>query len=267
LPRKRGFPPVLKRFGQHFLNDRDALTAIADAVRLGKNDVVVEIGPGRGALTELLLERAGRVIAVEIDRELVARLQKAHEGDPRLTVIEGDILSLNYADIVTQPFSVVGNVPYYITTPILFGLLQPPLPVRAVLLVQEEVAQRIVASPDSREYGALTVNVQAVAHAEIVRSVPASAFTPPPKVESSVIRITPLEEPLVPLDELAEFRTFVQAAFGMRRKQLANILRSVRRISLDEAAALLEGQGIDPRARPETLSPAQLVSLMRAARS
>jgi 16S rRNA (adenine1518-N6/adenine1519-N6)-dimethyltransferase len=267
LPCKRGFPPTLKRFGQHFLNDRAALTAIADAVGLGSNDVVVEIGPGRGALTELLLERAGRVIAVEIDRELVAKLRKAHEGDPRLTVIEGDILSIKYGDIVTPPFSVVGNVPYYITTPILFGLLQPPLPVRAVLLVQEEVAQRIVASPDSREYGALTVNVQAVAHAEIVRSVRASAFTPPPKVESSVIRITPLAEPLVPLNELAEFRTFVQAAFGMRRKQLANILRSVRRLSLDEAAALLEGQGIDPRARPETLSPGQLVLLMRAARS
>jgi 16S rRNA (adenine1518-N6/adenine1519-N6)-dimethyltransferase len=267
MPRKRGFPPVLKRLGQHFLNDRDALRAIADAVLLAKSDVVVEIGAGRGALTELLLERADRVIAVEIDRELVARLRKSHEGDSRLTVIDADILSLKYADIVSQPFSVVGNVPYYITTPILFDLLQPPLPVRAVLLVQEEVAERIVAAPGSREYGALSVNVQAVAHVEIVRSVPASAFTPPPKVESSVIRITPLETPLVPLDELAEFRAFVQAAFGMRRKQLANILRSVRRLSLDEAAELLEGQGIDPRARPETLSPSQLADVMRAARS
>jgi len=146
-------------------------------------------------------------------------------------------------------------------------LLQPPLPVRAVLLVQEEVAERIVAAPDSREYGALSVNVQAVARAEIVRSVPASAFTPPPKVESSVMRFTPLETPLVPLDELAEFRTFVQAAFGMRRKQLANILRSVRSLSLEEAAAVLAGQGIDPRARPETLSPSQLATLMRASRS
>ena len=267
MPRKRGFPPVLKRFGQHFLNDQDALAAIADAAQLDKSDVVVEIGPGRGALTDLLLARAGRVIAVEIDRELVDRLRKSHEGNSRLTVIEGDILSLRYADIVDQPFSVVGNVPYYITTPILFGLLQPPLPVRAVLLVQEEVAERIVAAPDSREYGALSVNVQAVARAEIVRSVPASAFTPPPKVESSVMRFTPLETPLVPLEELAEFRTFVQAAFGMRRKQLANILRSVRSLSLDEAAAVLTGQGIDPKARPETLSPSQLAALMRASRS
>lgn len=266
MPRKRGFPPVLKRFGQHFLNDRDALTAIADAARLGKDDVVVEIGAGRGALTELLLERAGRVIAVEIDRDLVARLRESHEGDTRLTVIEADILSLDYATIVSEPFFIVGNVPYYITTPILFRLLQPPLPVCAVLLVQEEVAERIVAAHDSHEYGALSVNVQAVARVEIVRSVPASAFTPPPKVESSVIRITPLETPLVPLEELAEFRAFVQSAFGMRRKQLANILRSVRRLSLDEAAKLLEGQGIDPRARPETLSPTQFAALMRSIR-
>jgi 16S rRNA (adenine1518-N6/adenine1519-N6)-dimethyltransferase len=266
VPRRRGFPPVLKRYGQHFLNDRDALTAIADAARLGKRDVVVEIGAGRGALTELLLERAGRVIAVEIDRELVSRLRASHEGDARLTVIEADILSLAYADIVSQPFSVVGNVPYYITTPILFQMLRPPLPECAVLLVQEEVARRIVAGAGSREYGALSVNVQALARAEIVRSVPASAFTPPPKVESSVIRITPLETPLVPLEQLEEFREFVQSAFGMRRKQLANILRSVRRLSLAEAASVLEGQGIDPRARPETLSPSQLAALMRAAR-
>jgi len=239
---------------------------MADAAQLGPRDVVVEIGSGRGALTELLLQRAGRVIAVEIDRELASRLRSSHEGDARLTVIEADILSLDYADIVSQPFSIVGNVPYYITTPILFQALQPPLPECAVLLVQEEVAERIVAAPGTGEYGALSVNAQAVARAEIVRRVPASAFTPPPKVESSVLRITPLETPLVPLAELEEFRAFVQSAFGMRRKQLANILRSVRRLSLAEAASLLEGQGIDPRARPETLSPAQFASLMRAAR-
>ncbi len=252
MPRRRGFPPVLKRFGQHFLTDRDALTAIADAAQLGEHDIVVEIGAGRGALTELLLERAGRVIAVEIDRELASRLRSSHEGDPRLTVIEADILTLDYANIVSQPFSVLGNVPYYITTPILFHVLRPPLPVCAVLLVQEEVAQRIVAEPGSREYGALSVNVQAVARAEIVRSVPASAFSPPPKVESSVIRITPLETPLVPLDELEGFRAFVQSVF------------SVRRLSLADAARVLEGEGIDPRARPETLSPGQFASLLRA---
>lgn len=264
MPRQRGFPPVLKRLGQHFLNDRDALSDIADALRVGKEDLVVEIGPGRGALTELLLARAGRVIAVELDRELARRLRKSYEGDPRLTVIEADILNVNFADIVNGPFAVVGNVPYYITTPILFHVLQAPLPTRAVFLVQKEVAERIVAPHGSREYGALSVNVQAIARPEIVRDVSASSFSPPPKVDSCVVRITPLEETLVPVDELPEFRVFVQAIFGMRRKQMANVLRSVRRLPLEEASRVLVRQGIDPQARPEMLTPAQLAALMRA---
>lgn len=264
MPRQRGFPPVLKRLGQHFLNDSEALRDIADALQVGKDDVVVEIGPGRGALTELVLARAGHVVAVELDRELAARLRKSHEGDPRLTVVEADILKVSIRDIVNGPFAVVGNVPYYITTPILFHVLRAPLPTRAVFLVQKEVAERIVAPPGSREYGALSVNVQAIARAEIVRNVPASAFSPPPKVDSCVVRITPLETTLVPVDELPAFRTFVQAVFGMRRKQLANVLRSVARVPLDEASRILIGQGIDPQARPEMLSPAQLAALMRA---
>jgi len=266
VPRQRGFPPVLKRLGQHFLNDSEALRDIADALRVGKEDLVVEIGPGRGALTELILARAGHVIAVELDRELAARLRKSHDGDPRLTVIEADILEVSFRDIVTGPFAVVGNVPYYITTPILFHVLQAPLPTRAVFLVQKEVAERIVAPPGSREYGALSVNVQAIARPEIVRDVPASAFSPPPKVDSCVVRITPLEKTLVPVEDLQEFRVFVQAVFGMRRKQLGNVLRSVRRISLEDASRILVEQGIDPQARPETLAPAQLAALMRAAR-
>lgn len=265
MPRQRGFPPVLKRLGQHFLNDSEALRDIADALRVGKEDLVVEIGPGRGALTELVLARAGHVIAIELDRELAARLRKSHEGDPRLTVIEADVLEVSFHDIVSGPFAVVGNVPYYITTPILFHVLQAPLPTRAVFLVQKEVAERIVAPPGSREFGALSVNVQAIARPEIVRDVPASAFRPPPKVDSCVVRITPLEKTLVPVDELQEFRVFVQAVFGMRRKQLGNVLRSVRRISLEDASRILVEQGIDPQARPETLAPAQLAALMRAA--
>jgi 16S rRNA (adenine1518-N6/adenine1519-N6)-dimethyltransferase len=261
---RRGFPPVLKRLGQHFLNDADALRDIADALRLTKDDLVVEIGPGRGALTQLLLSRAGHVVAVELDHELAGRLKKSHEGDPRLTVVEGDILAVGLDKIVDRPFAIVGNVPYYITTPILFHVLKAPLPTRAVFLVQREVAERIVALHGSREYGALSVNVQAIARAEIVRSVAASSFTPPPKVESAVVRITPREEALVSADELPAFRTFVQSIFGMRRKQLANVLRSVRRLSLEEAERILVAQGIDPHARPETLSPAQLAALMRA---
>jgi 16S rRNA (adenine1518-N6/adenine1519-N6)-dimethyltransferase len=264
MPRQRGYPPVLKRLGQHFLNDSEALRDIADALQATGSDVVVEIGPGRGALTELLLVRAEHVIAVELDHELADRLRKSHEGDPRLTVMEADILKVSFRDIVGGRFAVVGNVPYYITTPILFHVLQAPLPTRAVFLVQKEVAERIVAPPGSREYGALSVNVQAIARPEIVRDVAASSFSPPPKVDSCVVRITPLQETLVPAEELPDFRVFVQAVFGMRRKQMANVLRSVRRLSLDEAASVLRDQGIDPKARPEMLAPGQLAALMHA---
>lgn len=262
--RPRGAPPVLKRYGQHFLNDRQALTDIADVLRMRPDELVVEIGPGRGALTELLLERAGHVIAVEIDHELSAWLRQRHEGDPRLTVIEADILETDLARIVNGPFAVVGNVPYYITTPILFHVLQAPLPTQVVLLVQREVAERIVAPHGSREYGALSVNVQAIARAEIMRFVPASSFSPPPKVESAVVRIAPRADTLVRVDELPAFRVFVQSLFGMRRKQMANALRSVRNLSLEESGRVLTGQGIDPKTRPEMLSPAQLAALMRA---
>jgi 16S rRNA (adenine1518-N6/adenine1519-N6)-dimethyltransferase len=211
-----------------------------------------------------LLARAGRVVAVEIDRELSAWLRKSHEGDSRLTVVQADILETDLSAIVDGPFAVVGNVPYYITTPIVFHVLQAPLPTQVVLLVQREVAERIVAPHGSRDYGALSVNVQAIARAQIMRFVPASSFSPPPKVESAVVRITPREDTLVRVDELPAFRIFVQSLFGMRRKQMANALRAVRNMPLEEAARVLTAQGIDPKARPEMLSPVQLATLMRA---
>ena len=263
MPSGRKNPPVLKRFGQHFLNDRSALADIADAAMLGDRDVVIEIGPGRGALTEELLKRAGRVIAVEIDHQLAENLRAKHAGEKNIEIVERDVLDVSLADLVDGPFVVVGNVPYYITTPILFHALQPPLPVRCVFLVQREVAERIVAPPGSREYGALSVNVQAIASAEVVRLVSPRSFSPPPKVDSAVVRITPLAAPIVPADEIEEFRKFVIAVFGMRRKQIANVLRSVRGISVDAARSALESLSIDPAARPETLSAAQFGELRR----
>jgi 16S rRNA (adenine1518-N6/adenine1519-N6)-dimethyltransferase len=266
LARKRSHPPVLKRFGQHFLNDQSALEDIADSAGASSSDVVIEIGPGRGSLTELLLARAGRVIVIEIDHMLAERLRERYASNHRITVVESDVLAVRFAELVNEPFIVVGNVPYYITTPILFHTLQPPLPKRCVFLVQREVAERIVATPGSRDYGALTVNVQAVARAEIVRGVPPGAFTPPPKVDSAVIRLTPLDSPLIPVEELDEFRSFVLSVFGMRRKQIANVLRSVRRVSLERANEILVSEGIDPAARPETLSALELAALMRNTR-
>lgn len=261
---KRSNPPVLKKFGQHFLNDRNVLEAIANAVAPKAGDTVVEIGPGRGALTDILAARANKLIAVEIDRALAAQLQERYASNGNVTIVERDVLQVNVADLAGGPFVVVGNVPYYITTPILFHVLRRPFPRHAVFLVQREVAERIVSDPGSKSYGALSANVQAVARAEILLSVPPSAFKPPPKVDSAVIRITPREDPLIELGEANRYRGFVQALFGMRRKQMGNVLRSVAQLSMEESLEILAGLDIDPRARPETLSPALMADLMRA---
>jgi 16S rRNA (adenine1518-N6/adenine1519-N6)-dimethyltransferase len=261
---KRANPPVLKKFGQHFLGDQKVLEAIAGAVAPHEGDTVIEIGPGRGALTDILAARRNPLIAVEIDRALAAQLRERYASRPNVTIIESDVLQLNVAELAGGSFVVVGNVPYYITTPILFHVLTPPFPRHAVFLVQREVAERIVADAGSRTYGALSANVQAVARAEILLHVPPGAFRPPPKVDSAVVRLTPRQDPLVTPDEVDRFRGFVQGLFSMRRKQIGNVLRSVASISAEESVAALASLGIDPRARPETLSPALMVALMRS---
>ena len=257
-------PPVLKRFGQHFLTDKSVLKAIVDSVAAHPGDTVIEIGPGRGVLTDELARLPNDLIAIEIDHLLSEKLRERYKANERVKVIEADVLEVDLRSLVTGPFVVVGNVPYYITTPILFHVLRRPLPRHIVLLVQREVAERIVAPPGSKQYGALSVNVQVAAAAEIVRHVPPGAFSPPPKVDSAIVRIVPLADSLVTDDEAARFRTFVQGLFGMRRKQVGNVLRSVTQLSPVEAVTVLESLGIDPRARPETLSVSQFVSLMRA---
>jgi 16S rRNA (adenine1518-N6/adenine1519-N6)-dimethyltransferase len=159
----------------------------------------------------------------------------------------------------------VGNVPYYITTPILFHALDAPRPDRAVYLVQREVAERIVAAPGSDEYGALSVNVQAVAIARLLFRVAPGSFVPPPKVESATVRIEPRPDPVIMPDEETVFRRFVRDAFGMRRKQMRRVLREVLSIDAERASALLESCGIDPAVRPETLSPEDFARVVRAA--
>ena len=268
MPGPPRHPPVLKRFGQHFLADRGVLARIADALQLTGSETVLEIGPGRGALTDLLVPRAGRLVAVELDRALAELLRQRYASEPRVTIVEQDVLATPVAELAgTGDFVLVGNVPYYITTPILFHALERPRPRRAVYLVQREVADRAAAPPGGREYGALTVNVQAVAHVETLFRVPAGAFRPPPKVESAVIRVTPREDPVVSAAEEAPFRSFVQEAFGLRRKQLRRVVRTVASFDVERADAALHAAGIDPEARPETLSPDQFATLFRAVRS
>jgi 16S rRNA (adenine1518-N6/adenine1519-N6)-dimethyltransferase len=262
--RRADFPPTRKSLGQHFLTDRRILGRIADALHLRGDETVLEIGPGRGALTDILAERAGRLIAIEYDRALAAMLRERYARRSNVLVAEADVLEVSLGELAAGPYVLVGNVPYYITTPIIFQALERPRPDVAVYLVQREVAERLVAPPGGKEYGALTVNVGAVARVEILFGVPASAFRPPPKVDSAVLRITPRADPVVPADTESEFREFVQAIFTMRRKQMQRIIRSLKNLDVDRAAAVLEVARIDPMARPETLDGAAFARLLGA---
>jgi len=260
-------PPVLKKYGQHFLSDPAILGAIVDTLSPGPGDTVVEIGPGRGSLTDVLAERAGRVIAVEIDHLLADRLRERYASRANVQIVEGDILETDIEAMAGTEFLVIGNVPYYITTPIIFRTLEPPIPRRAVFLVQREVAERMTSEAGAESYGALTVNVATVARAEIVMSVPRTAFKPPPKVDSSVVRLTPRPSALIDVRSLKGFRSFVQAVFGLRRKQLQRVVRTVSGLSAEEATAVLDRLNIDPAARPEVITPETFVRLFRELRS
>ncbi|HEX6048179.1 MAG TPA: 16S rRNA (adenine(1518)-N(6)/adenine(1519)-N(6))-dimethyltransferase RsmA [Gemmatimonadaceae bacterium] len=268
-PRDRTDDPSLprprKRLGQHFLVDRRVLERITDALAPTNADTVVEIGPGRGALTDLLAARAGRVVAIELDRDLVPYLRDRYAQAGNVHVIERDVLDLTLADAAGTPdFLLAGNVPYYITTPILFHALETPRPRRAVFLVQREVAERVAAQPGSKTYGALSVNVQAVATAELVARVPAGAFRPPPSVESAVLRVIPRADPVVPPSLEEPYRRLVQEAFGLRRKQLRRVVRTVARVDADRADAILARAGLEGELRPESLSPEDFARLLAA---
>jgi 16S rRNA (adenine1518-N6/adenine1519-N6)-dimethyltransferase len=264
---RAGFPPTRKSLGQHFLSDRRILGRIADALHLTGSETVLEIGPGRGALTDILVERAARLIAIEYDRALAEILRQRYARRSNVLIAEADVLAVSLGELAAGPYVLVGNVPYYITTPILFHALAPPRADRSVYLVQREVANRLSAPPGGKEYGALTVNVAAVARAETLFGVPAGAFSPPPKVESAVVRITPLAQSIVQPDEERPFRVLVQGAFGMRRKQMRRVVRSLYALDADAADVVLVAAGVDPEVRPETLTPAQFAALLRAART
>jgi len=269
--------------GQHFLTDPAILDRIVSALDPHPTDVVLEVGPGEGTLTRRLAPRVARVVAIEKDLRLAEGLRS--RIDPPLpenvTIVEGDALELNWREVAAAggegsaahgqrptangpPFKVTGNIPYYITSPLIEKALQPPLPAVIVYLVQREVADRVAAAPGGKTYGALTVGVQAVARAERLFVVRAGAFRPPPNVDSAVLRLTPLTDPLVREEERAPFRAFVVGLFGQRRKQITGGLRTVASLDRDGALARCAGAGIDPTARPEALSVADFVRLFRA---
>jgi 16S rRNA (adenine1518-N6/adenine1519-N6)-dimethyltransferase len=224
-----------KRFGQHFLHDTRVLARIVDAIAPRSGDVLVEIGPGEGALTRPLLERAGAMHAIEVDRDLAARLRDL----PGLTVHEADALDFDYARFPAR-MRLVGNLPYNISTPLLFHLAKYAGRVRDMhLMLQLEVVERMVAAPATAAYGRLSVALQARFAMEKLFTVAKGAFRPPPKVESAVVRMVPLAKMLAIDDDV------LRRAFSARRKQLRNALPGV-----DLAAA-----GIDASLRPENLSP------------
>lgn len=260
--RPRRLPPIRKNLGQHFLNDPRILQRIVDALELDGSETVVEIGPGRGSLTALLAPAAKRLVLIEYDRMLADRLRAMYADASHVSVVEADVLTVNLGEVAGGPFVLVGNVPYYITTPILFHALQAPRPDRAVYLIQREVADRIVAPPGTDDYGALSVNVQGFAHPRKLFRVAPGSFEPPPKVDSAVIRIDPRPDPVVGPDLEPSFRRFVQDAFGMRRKQMRRVLRSILSLDVERAESLLAAAGIDAMARPETLSPEDFARLL-----
>ncbi len=262
-----GLPAPRKRFGQHFLRDARVLDAIVEALGPLEASTVVEIGPGRGVLTDRLVERAARLVAIELDRDLAQHLTERYAARPGVSIVNADVLKVSLGALAAGPYRLVGNVPYYITTPILFQALEAPRAEVAVFLVQKEVADRLTAPPGTKAYGALGVNIQAVAEVELVVRVPPGAFYPPPQVESAVVRLRPRPDPVVTPEEEVGYRRFVQAAFGMRRKQLGRVLRSVAGLSADEADAVARGCGLDPQARPEVLSPEAFARVVRALRA
>jgi 16S rRNA (adenine1518-N6/adenine1519-N6)-dimethyltransferase len=250
-----------KRLGQHFLFDPRLLARIADAVGAGPADTVLEIGPGPGGLTAALVARAGRVVCLEKDPDVLPALRARA---PAAEIVVGDALELDWHAIAGPGALVAGNIPYNITSPLIDKALTPPRCPRVVFLVQREVADRVAAAPGTAAYGALSVGVQAVARAERLFTVARGAFVPPPKVESAVLRLEPLARPLVTDAEVPGFRRLVVGLFGFRRKQLVRGLRELTGRSAEELGAIVERLGLDVTSRPETLSPAAFAALGRA---
>lgn len=252
-----------KRLGQHFLHDPGILRRIAEALEITPDDAVLEIGPGPGGLTAELLKRTTRLTAIEKDRDLIPVLR---EKFPALVLAEGDALDLDWHALAGPgPLGIIGNIPYNITTPLLEQALLPPRPRCIVFLVQKEVAERVAAPPGGAEYGALSVGVQAVARVERLFAVPAGAFRPPPRVDSAVIRLWPLAEPLIPDAEVQSFRRFVVGLFGFRRKQLLRGLRELTGAPAATASAWLASAVVPETARPQELDPPTFARLFRAA--
>jgi 16S rRNA (adenine1518-N6/adenine1519-N6)-dimethyltransferase len=256
-----------KSLGQNFLVDKNLQKKIVAALGASADDEVVEIGPGRGALTAHLVGHVRRLVLVELDDELVKDLNAAYALRPDVEVVHADVLTTPLDRLTGDPAHarIVGNIPYNITTPIVFHLLARPRPGVILLMVQKEVAERIVAAPGTSEYGALSVGVRSVATVERVLNVPRGAFRPVPGVDSAVVRITPMTPAPLSESEEVRLRTLTRATFQWRRKQLKKTLRDHPDLSVAEAflPEVEREMGISLTSRPEELSPEDFVRLSR----
>jgi 16S rRNA (adenine1518-N6/adenine1519-N6)-dimethyltransferase len=253
-----------RALGQHFLRDAGIARAIVDLVAPTANDLVVEIGPGEGALTAELARRAGRVIALEVDPVLTARLRPRFPG---VEIVEADARGWDYGALAAPPGGrvlVVGNLPYSVGKPILMALVAARTAIGTMaLMLQREVAERVAAAPGSRVYGSLSVLTQLYCDVDLALHVPAGAFRPPPKVESAVIRLGVLRSPRVAVADERRFHVVVRAAFAQRRKTLANALTAGLGRPADVLRAAAESAGIDPSRRAETLTISEFAELTR----
>jgi len=245
-----------KHLGQHFLYNPAIIERIVNAAGLGPDDRVVEIGPGPGIMTRMLAARVGKVIAIELDERLYEKLSEELAGFDNIELVQGDALEYAYEDL--PEFKVVANIPYYITTPIIFRLLESRKNLQSMTLtIQKEVAERIVAKPGGKDYGILSIMVQYHTRSRLEFMIPKEAFRPVPKVDSAVIYIEPRSQPSVAVKDERVFSRIVRIAFSQRRKMLSNSLKGLR----PDVREWLARAGIDPNRRPETLSIEEFATL------
>ncbi len=258
-----------KKFGQNFLIDGHVLDKIIAAADITKEDFVLEIGPGIGTMTQYLSEAAGKVLAVEIDKMLIPILQETLSGYENVEILNDDILKVDIAGLVAEknggrPIKVVANLPYYITTPIIMGLLEGHVPVKSItVMVQKEVAQRMQAQPGSKDYGALSLAVQYYCEPYIAANVPPNCFIPRPKVGSAVIRLTVHSEPPVKTGQEKLMFQLIRASFNQRRKTLANALSNAPELdfSKEDITEAINALGMPAGVRGETLTLMQFAQL------
>ncbi|MBN8742300.1 MAG: 16S rRNA (adenine(1518)-N(6)/adenine(1519)-N(6))-dimethyltransferase RsmA [Xanthomonadaceae bacterium] len=248
-----------KQFGQHFLHDPGLIRRIVQAIAPKPGDRLVEIGPGEGAITLPLLREHGRLTVIELDRDLIPRIRAAAEGIGELDVVHADVLTVDFTALAAgTTLRLVGNLPYNISSPILFHCLDHAESIVDMhFMLQKEVVDRMAAAPGSKVYGRLSVMLQLYCTVEPLIKVPPGAFNPPPKVDSAVVRLTPLPAARRHDADRALVERVVRHAFGQRRKTLSNALHGVA------TAAQIETAGVDPRARAEQLEPLQFVAIAK----